>query len=82
MKLAMEVAVAAIPTRAWNAATVYGSSVTATRFPIVDPMAAEVPSRAIACIKTGAGRLSYARAVVTPPATPVIPRAFPRRAVF
>ena len=44
----IEVVIAATPTSAWNAATVYGSSVTATLNPIVRPMAVAPERRAIA----------------------------------
>ena len=46
MKEANEVVTAAIPTKAWKAATVCGSSVTATLYPIVVPTAEEIPNKA------------------------------------
>jgi hypothetical protein len=48
MNDAIDVVTAAIPTRAWNAATVYGSSVTATLYPTVRPTAEAAPKRLIA----------------------------------
>jgi len=48
MKLATEVSVAAKPTRAWKAATVYGSSVMGTDLPIPPPRTLAEPKRIIA----------------------------------
>jgi hypothetical protein len=48
MNEAIDVVTAAIPTNAWNAATVYGSSVTAILYPTDVPITADVPSNAIA----------------------------------
>lgn len=49
---------AAIPTRAWKAATVCGNSVTATLYPKVVPTAAADPNRTKAYANTGAGRFN------------------------
>ena len=58
MKLATDVRVAATPTRAWNAATVYGSSVIGTLEPIVEPIAVADAKRTAAYVNTGIGKLS------------------------
>mmetsp|Transcript_22339 Transcript_22339/g.16800 ORF Transcript_22339/g.16800 Transcript_22339/m.16800 type:complete len:100 (+) Transcript_22339:1110-1409(+) len=82
MKEAIEVVTAAMPTRAWKAATVCGNSVTSTLYPSVSPTAVAAPSNAIAYANTGAGRCREASAVMTPPSTPMMPIALPMRAVF
>jgi len=81
MKLAIDVNAAARPTRAWNAATVYGSSVIGTLCPIVLPIAVAEPKRIIAYANTAGGKLRAARAVLIPPTIPVIPIDAPRVAV-
>lgn len=81
MKEAMEVSVAATPTSAWKAATVCGRSVIGTLLPIAVPTTEAAPKHAMACMKTGAGKASSAKAVVIPPAIPVIPIADPNLAV-
>jgi len=48
MKEPMEVTTAAKPTRAWKAATVYGSSVTATLVPRTVPAVPPIAINAIA----------------------------------
>jgi hypothetical protein len=82
MNDAKEVVTAATPTKAWNPATVYGSSVTATFNPRVVPIAEAAPNKIMACINTGALKLREARAVTTPPSTPIIPKAAPTLALF
>jgi hypothetical protein len=81
MKEAMEVKVAAIPTRAWKAATVWGRSVIGTFLPIVVPTTVAAPRHPRACIITGPGKDNSAKAVTIPPAIPVIPIAEPSLAV-
>lgn len=77
----MDVKVAATPTSAWKAATVYGRSVIGTLLPIPVPTTVAAPRQPRAYIMTGAGKFNYARAVTTPPAIPVIPIADPSLAV-
>lgn len=58
MNEAREVVTAAIPTRAWKAATVCGNSVTSTLYPKVVPTAAADPNKTKAYANTGAGRFN------------------------
>ena len=58
MKLAIEVRVAATPTRAWKAATVYGSSVIGTDLPIPAPITLAEPNKIIAWANTAGGKLN------------------------
>ena len=82
IKEAIEVAIAARPTRAWNAATVYGNSVTATLLPITVPTANPAPIRVKAYIKTAYSKFIIDRVVNIPPEIPIIPKALPVLAVF
>ncbi len=72
-----DVTTAANPTNAWNAATVCGSSVTATLFPNNKPAVPPAVSNTNAWVSKGAGKFNAHNAVTIPVLTPIIPNALP-----
>jgi hypothetical protein len=67
----MEVVTAAIPTKAWNPATVWGRSARDTFLPIPKPTKPPTPNNDKAYIKIGAGKFMAVKVVTIPPNTPI-----------
>jgi hypothetical protein len=67
----IDVVTAAIPTKAWNPATVYGKSGKETLAPIPNPTTDPIPIKPKACIKTGAGKFIAVKVVTIPDKTPI-----------
>merc|ERR1740117_1690907 len=78
-KEAMEVIIAASPTREWKAATVWGNAIGSTCLPITAPTAPPTPKSPAAATRDVSGIPSIV--VVKPPAIPSIPSLHPIWAV-